>query len=123
MHMDPLLPTMVGTIFLMLLVGGFLKFIGQPQIIAYLLAGVLIGPHGLALISDSELIHRLGAFGVVLLLFFVGMEVVPDKLKARWRIPVIGTLLQVLFLLSAGGGNWRDVRLELGAYRAANLRY
>jgi len=97
MHMDPVLPTMVGTIFLMLLVGGFLKFIGQPQIIAYLLAGVLIGPHGLALISDSELIHRLGAFGVVLLLFFVGMEVVPEKLKARWRIPVIGTLLQVLF--------------------------
>lgn len=97
MHMDPVLPTMVGTIFLMLLVGGILKFIGQPQIIAYLLAGVLIGPHGLALISDSELIHRLGAFGVVLLLFFVGMEVVPEKLKARWRIPVIGTLLQVLF--------------------------
>lgn len=97
MHMDPLLPTMVGTIFLMLLVGGFLKFLGQPQIIAYLLAGVLIGPHGLALISDSELIHRLGTFGVVLLLFFVGMEVVPEKLRARWRIPVIGTLLQVLF--------------------------
>lgn len=97
MHMDPVLPTMVGTIFLMLVVGGFLKFFGQPQIIAYLLAGVLIGPHGLALISDSEVIHRLGAFGVVLLLFFVGMEVVPEKLRARWRIPVIGTLLQVVF--------------------------
>ena len=97
MHMDPVLPTMVGTIFLMLLVGGVLKFIGQPQIIAYLLAGVLIGPHGLALIADTELVHRLGALGVVLLLFFVGMEVVPEKLRARWRIPVIGTLLQVLF--------------------------
>lgn len=97
MHMDPVLPTMVGTIFLMLLVGGVLKFLGQPQIIAYLLAGVLIGPHGLALISDAELIHRLGAFGVVLLLFFVGMEVVPEKLKSRWRIPVVGTLLQIIF--------------------------
>lgn len=97
MHMDPVLPTMVGTIFLVLMVGGLLKFMGQPQIIAYLLAGVLIGPHGLALISDSELIHRLGAFGVVLLLFFVGMEVVPEKLRARWRIPMIGTLLQILF--------------------------
>ncbi|MDI3326758.1 cation:proton antiporter [Pontibacterium granulatum] len=97
MHMDPVLPTMVGTIFLMLLVGGVLKFLGQPQIIAYLLAGVLIGPHGLALISDAELIHRLGALGVVLLLFFVGMEVVPEKLKSRWRIPVVGTLLQIIF--------------------------
>ncbi|WP_282356126.1 cation:proton antiporter [Pontibacterium granulatum] len=95
--MDPVLPTMVGTIFLMLLVGGVLKFLGQPQIIAYLLAGVLIGPHGLALISDAELIHRLGALGVVLLLFFVGMEVVPEKLKSRWRIPVVGTLLQIIF--------------------------
>lgn len=97
MHMDPVLPTMVGTLFVMLLVGGLLKFMHQPQIIAYLLAGVVIGPHGFGLISDSELVHRLGALGVVLLLFFVGMEVVPEKLKARWRIPVIGTVLQVLF--------------------------
>ena len=97
MHMDPVLPTMVGTIFLVLMVGGLLKFMGQPQIIAYLLAGVLIGPHGLALISDADLVHRLGALGVVLLLFFVGMEVVPEKLRERWRIPVIGTVLQVVF--------------------------
>ncbi len=97
MHMDPVLPTIVGTIFLMLLVGGILKLLNQPQIIAYLLAGVLIGPHGLGLISDTDFIHRLGAFGVVLLLFFVGMEVVPEQLRERWRIPVVGTLLQVLF--------------------------
>ncbi|WP_027858661.1 cation:proton antiporter [Marinobacterium jannaschii] len=99
MHMDPVLPAMVGTIFIMLLVGGLLKLAAQPQVIAYLVAGVLIGPHGVALIDDADVVNRLGAMGVVLLLFFVGMEVVPQQLMSRWRIPVIGTLLQVLFSL------------------------
>jgi len=99
MHMDPVLPAMVGTIFIILLVGGLLKLAAQPQVIAYLVAGVLIGPHGVGLINDSDLVNRLGAMGVVLLLFFVGMEVVPQQLRTRWRIPVIGTLLQVLFSL------------------------
>ena len=97
MHMDPMLPAMVGTIFLMLIFGGVLKFFKQPQIVAYLIVGVVVGPHGLSLISDTESIQRLGALGVVLLLFFVGMEVIPDQMKKRWRVPVIGTSMQTLF--------------------------
>jgi len=99
MHMDPALPMVVGVLFLLLLAGALLKLINQPQVVAWLLTGVLVGPHGLALISDADTINRLGAMGVVLLLFFVGMEVVPEQLRARWRIPVLGTLLQVALSL------------------------
>ena len=99
MHMDPILPAMVGIIFIMLLLGGLLKLAAQPQVIAYLIAGVMIGPYGVALIQDVDIVNRIGAMGVVLLLFFVGMEVVPQQLKARWRIPVLGTLLHVVFSL------------------------
>jgi CPA2 family monovalent cation:H+ antiporter-2 len=40
----------------------------------YLIAGVLIGPHGLKLISDVSAVKELAEIGVVLLLFVIGLE-------------------------------------------------
>ena len=42
---------------------------------AYLIAGALIGPHGFTLIGDQWNISQIGSIGVLLLLFFVGMEI------------------------------------------------
>ncbi|MDX1697719.1 MAG: cation:proton antiporter, partial [Thiohalobacterales bacterium] len=95
MHLDPALPTLVAILGITLLIGLLLQFLRQPQIIGYLLAGIVIGPYGLALLTDTEFASRLGSFGVVLLLFFVGMEVAPRQLMKGWRIAVIGTLVQV----------------------------
>ena len=95
MYMDPVMPQAVGVTLLILLTGFILKLIRQPHVIAYLIAGVLIGPWGLGLISDGDVITRLGAIGVVLLLFFVGMETDASKLVANWKLTVFGTLLQI----------------------------
>ena len=95
MHIDPLLPTLVAIIAVVLLIGLSLQLLRQPQVIGYLLAGVVIGPFGLALLTDIQFANRLGGFGVVLLLFFVGMEVAPRQLLSGWRIAVVGTLIQV----------------------------
>ena len=95
MHIDPLLPTLVAIIAVILLIGLSLQLLRQPQVIGYLLAGVAIGPFGLALLTDIQFANRLGGFGVVLLLFFVGMEVAPRQLLSGWRIAVVGTLIQV----------------------------
>lgn len=95
MHIDPILPTLVAIIGVVLLIGLSLQILRQPQVIGYLLAGVAIGPFGLALLTDTEFASRLGGFGVILLLFFVGMEVAPRQLISGWRIAVIGTLAQV----------------------------
>jgi CPA2 family monovalent cation:H+ antiporter-2 len=95
MHIDPSLPTLVAIFAVIFLIGLVLQLIRQPQVIGYLLAGVAIGPFGLALMTDIETAARLGGFGVVLLLFFVGMEVAPKQLISSWRIAVIGTLIQV----------------------------
>lgn len=100
MHMDPVMPQAVGAALLILLTGFVLKLLRQPHVVAYLLAGILIGPFGLALVSDANLISRLGAIGVVLLLFFVGMEVDPSKLIAHWKLAVFGTLLQILLSIA-----------------------
>ena len=45
-----------------------------PPMLGYLAAGVLIGPHALALAQNSEGVRHLGEFGVVFLMFAIGLE-------------------------------------------------
>ncbi len=45
-----------------------------PSIMGYLVAGVLIGPHALGLISDPESVEHLAEIGVILLMFLIGLE-------------------------------------------------
>lgn len=96
MHIDSALPLFVGVVFAIVLVALALRAIGQPQIVGYLLAGVAIGPHGLGLLTDIDTIGRLGSFGLIMLLFFIGMEVSPKHLLGRWRVAIGGVLLQIL---------------------------
>ncbi len=56
--------------------------LGLGSVLGYLAAGVLIGPHGLRLISDPENILHLAEFGVVMFLFLIGLEMRPAKLWA-----------------------------------------
>jgi Kef-type K+ transport system membrane component KefB len=46
MHIDPLLPPLVGIVLSILLLGLALRRLGQPEIIRHLIAGALIGPQG-----------------------------------------------------------------------------
>lgn len=62
---------------------------GLGSVLGYLLAGVAIGPWGLGLISDVEAILHFAEFGVVLLLFLIGLELNPKKLW-QMRIPILG---------------------------------
>ena len=96
MHMDPALPMVVMFALITLALGLLMKLLKQPTIVAYILAGILLGPHVLGLITDQSLITRLGEFGVVMLLFFIGMEVVPEKLLASWKVSILGTLAQIV---------------------------
>ncbi len=96
MHLDPLLPPLVGVISVILALGLVLQFFRQPQLVGYILAGVVIGPAGLGIVTDIAVIEHLGAIGVTLLLFFIGMEVSPRQLVSGWRIAILGTLMQIL---------------------------
>ena len=96
MHLDPVLPYTVGAIFAILILGLLLRSLKQPHVVGYLIAGVILGPHGMALVQDEVTLGRLGAIGVVLLLFFIGMEASPRKLIENWKVAVLGTVLQIL---------------------------
>ncbi|MDV6254153.1 glutathione-regulated potassium-efflux system protein KefB [Vibrio sp. EA2] len=62
---------------------------GLGSVLGYLLAGVLIGPWGLGLISDVDAILHFAELGVVLLLFLIGLELNPKKLW-QMRGPILG---------------------------------
>jgi glutathione-regulated potassium-efflux system protein KefB len=66
------------------------------SVLGYLLAGMVIGPQLLGLISDTEGVATISEFGVVLMLFVIGLELSPQRLWVMRR-SVFGTgLLQVL---------------------------
>src|SRR5919112_4656216 len=59
------------------------RLVGLSAVLGYLAAGVVIGPWGLALVGDPETIATVAEFGVVLLLFIVGLEL---KLSHLWEM-------------------------------------
>jgi CPA2 family monovalent cation:H+ antiporter-2 len=67
----------------------------QPQIVGYIVAGLVIGPQGAAMLEDPVLIGRIGGMGLIMLLFFVGMEASPQALLQRWRMAIFGVVLQI----------------------------
>ena len=65
------------------------RLAGLGAIIGYLAAGILIGPWGLALVTDAQDMLHFAEFGVVLMLFLVGLELEPRRLWALRR-PIFG---------------------------------
>ncbi len=65
------------------------KALGLGAIIGYLAAGIAIGPWGLRLVTDPEQMLHFAEFGVVLMLFLVGLELEPRRLWAL-RKPIFG---------------------------------
>jgi monovalent cation:H+ antiporter-2, CPA2 family len=74
---------------------------GLPPILGYLGVGALAGPNALALLPDSESAHRLAEFGVVFLMFTIGLEFSLPRLFAMKRIVFGLGLIQVLATLAA----------------------
>ena len=56
------------------------KKLGLGSILGYLCAGMVLGPDLLGLIHDPEEVLRFAEYGVILLLFIIGLELAPDKL-------------------------------------------
>lgn len=71
-------------------------------IVGFLLAGVLIGPAQLGLVSEVEAVDAAAEIGVILLLFTIGIEFSLQRLAKVWRWIVIGGGLQVLLATAAG---------------------
>ena len=85
-----------------------------PAMIGYLLIGLALGPHALGLISDREEMRHLAEFGVVFLMFSIGLEFSLTKLRAMRRLVFGLGLAQVALSMAlvtaatmAAGASWQ----------------
>ncbi len=92
------------------------KRLGLGSVLGFLLAGAIIGPSVLGLIgTEGESVKHFAEFGVIVMLFLVGLELEPEKLwSLRHKIFGLG-LMQVAGVAAALGagalaftGNWRE---------------
>ncbi|WAF71561.1 cation:proton antiporter [Aeromonas dhakensis] len=70
--------------------------LGQPVILAYLLAGVVLGPHGAAVITGQSIMQTIAELGIVFLMFSLGLEFSLPRLIAMRRLVIGVGGLQVL---------------------------
>lgn len=80
--------------------------LGLGAVLGYLAGGIAIGPQGLGFISDVETILHVSEFGVVLLLFIIGLELQPSRLwtlrRAVFGMGGAQVLVTTLVLTAAG---------------------
>ncbi len=72
-----------------------MRRLSQSTVVGYLLTGLVAGPTGLRLISNTETVEHLAEFGVALLLFTVGLEFSLERLARMKQIAVGGGSLQL----------------------------
>ena len=87
------------------LTGLLMQRLGQPLILGYIIAGVILGPHtGFVTLTKIQDIELLAEIGVALLLFALGLEVSLKDLKPVKKIALIGTPIQMLLTIAMGYG-------------------
>lgn len=90
--------------------------LGQPVVLGYLLAGILIGPHvPLPLFADSEHVHDLSELGVILVMFSIGLELSMARLVRVLPTAGVTGVLQIAGMMWLGytagavlGWTWQE---------------
>jgi CPA2 family monovalent cation:H+ antiporter-2 len=100
------------------------RILRLPAMLGYLLVGILIGPHALGWIPDAPETRHLAEFGVVFLMFSIGLEFSLTRLRSMQRMvfglgtaQVVATILLVMFTSLFFGLDWR-AGLALGGVLA-----
>lgn len=93
----------------------------QPLLIAYIALGALIGPYGMGLVTDLKLLSDISHFGIIFLLFLLGLDMQPQALIATLKkatlIAIGSSLIFALtgFLVAVGFGFTNTEGLVIGA--------
>ena len=118
MHGETLIPVYTLVIFSILVMGLIFKTIRIPYVVSYLFVGIVLGPYGIGFVQDTLLLKQFEMVGLVFLMFFVGMEISLEDLLKNWKIPLVGTIIQiavtvgVIFLLGSIL-DWKFIRVLL----------
>ncbi|NLI33956.1 MAG: cation:proton antiporter, partial [Deltaproteobacteria bacterium] len=86
----------------------------QPLLLAYLVAGIVLGPElGFGLIKDRESITLISEIGLILLLFIIGLEIDLKKLLAAGRTLIISGVSQFIICAALGIGFFLLIGFQL----------
>lgn len=102
-------PPLVSALAVLLIAAAGISYlctrIGLVPIVGFVVAGALVGPHALGLVTDTELIEQTAEIGVIFLLFGIGLELSVDRLRSLGSLLFGGGATQVLLTagLVAGG--------------------
>ena len=94
---------------------GMLAQLGrQPVLLAYLVAGVVIGPVGLGWVEDRGSIHTISELGLMFLLFMIGLEIDLKRIVRAGRVVLFTAAAQILGGVLLGVGFFRLLGFKLG---------
>ncbi len=79
-----------------LLLSWLLKRFRQPYFVAYIVAGILLGPTGVKLFKDIDTIAQIGSLGLIMQMFFIGAEIEVPSLVKNSKTVLVGTVVQLL---------------------------
>jgi CPA2 family monovalent cation:H+ antiporter-2 len=97
-----------------LICGGVFAKLRQPAIIGYIVAGALLGPAALGLVSNRDAVDSLADFGVLMLLFLVGMQLDLRRFVSGWKVAVAATAIQILGAVGVALGVAPLLHLSVG---------
>ncbi|NVJ98678.1 MAG: cation:proton antiporter [Alphaproteobacteria bacterium] len=114
MHQDPFLTEILSLIAVAVVAATVFGRLGFGAILGFLVGGMLIGPWGLGLVTDAAGIAHLGEFGVIFLLFLIGIELKPARLWVMRR-QVFGLGTAQLLVCGAALAGLTSLFLDLDA--------
>lgn len=117
------LANIIVVLFAAVLVTTVLRRLRLPPILGYLLVGMIVGPYGLDWIDDSQNIIQLAEFGVVFLMFTIGLEFsLPKLIALRHSVVGLGGLQVLLTSIIAGAlAFWHGFDLTASLVIAATI--
>lgn len=82
----------------------FMRSIGQPLILGYILAGLIVGPTVFDLIHSEELFHVFSELGIALLLFIIGLGMNVSELRKLGRVALLVAMASLFTITLLGYG-------------------
>ncbi|TDJ25988.1 MAG: cation:proton antiporter [Gammaproteobacteria bacterium] len=79
-------------------------FTRQPLLVAYIAIGCVLGPHALAWVADPAVLNEISQIGIIFLLFLVGLDLQPSKLKNMVGATTLVALLSSAVFFACGAG-------------------
>ncbi len=105
----------------------------QPALVAYLIAGYVIGPSGIGMVTHPDSIESIASIGLILLLFLIGLEIDLKRVLGAGRAIFTTALVQILgtvvlgigvFVLAGrplGSGKFEALYLAVGAFVSSTV--